>query len=150
MLEGQTPTTVQCVRQSFKPDLYPNVEDEATIILTYPLSQVIIQASWNWPYNRKDMEVYGETGFIMCENATDMRVQESEQVRPAFVKANIDDTAIVDNPFTYLWKVLRKEIEVEEYGVSSLENNMIVMQILEAARISAETGRIVNWGEVAE
>lgn len=150
MLEGQTPITVQCVRQSFKPDLYPNVEDEATIILTYPLSQVIIQASWNWPYNRKDMEVYGETGFIMCDNATDMRVQESEQVGPASVKANIDDTAIVDNPFTYLWKVLRKEIEVEEYGVSSLENNMIVMQILEAARISAETGRVVNWGEVAE
>lgn len=150
MLNGQTPTSVQCVRQSFKPDLYPKVEDEATIILSYPLTQVIIQASWNWPYNRKDMEIYGETGFIMCDNRTDMRIQESEQEGTVSVAAEADAMTFVDNPFFYFWKVIRQEIEVEEYGVSSLENNLIVMQILEAARISAETGRVVSWEEVSE
>lgn len=150
MLNGETPLSVQCTRQSFKPDLYPNVEDEATIILNYPQKQVIIQASWNWPYNRKDMEAYGVTGFVMCDNGTDMRLQVSE--KEGVVPMEADDMLLFgrDNPFTYLGKVLREEIEETEFGVSSLGNNLIVMQILEAARISAETGRVVLWEEVAE
>lgn len=150
ILKGETPLTVQCTRQSFKPDLYPNVEDEATIVLTYPQTQVIIQASWNWPYNRKDMEVYGVTGFVMCDNGTDMRLQISE--KEGVVPMEADEALLFgqDNPFTYLGKVLRAELEEEEYGVSSLENNLIVMQILEAARISSETGRVVLWEEVSE
>lgn len=150
MLNGETPISVQCIRQSFKPDLYPNVEDEATIILNYPEKQVIIQASWNWPYNRKDMEVYGVTGFVMCDNATDMRLQVSE--KEGVVAMEADDMLLFgrSNPFTYLGKVLREEIEEAEFGVSSMENNLIVMQILEAARISSEKGRVVMWEEVAE
>lgn len=150
MLKGETPLSVQCTRQSFKPDLYPNVEDEATIILNYPQKQVIIQASWNWPYNRKDMEVYGVTGFVMCDNGTDMRLQVSE--KKGIVPMEADEALLFgrDNPFSYLGKVLRADIEEDEFGVSSLENNLIVMQILEAARISAETGRVVMWEEVSE
>ncbi len=150
MLKGETPLSVQCTRQSFKPDLYPNVEDEATIILNYPQKQVIIQASWNWPYNRKDMEVYGVTGFVMCDNGTDMRLQVSE--KEGVVPMEADDMLLFgrDNPFTSLGMVLREEIEEAEFGVSSLENNLIVMQILEAARISSEKGRVVLWEEVAE
>lgn len=150
MLKGETPLSVQCTRQSFKPDLYPNVEDEATIILNYPQKQVIIQASWNWPYNRKDMEVYGVTGFVMCDNGTDMRLQVSE--KKGVVPMEADEALLFgrDNPFSYLGKVLRADIEEDEFGVSSLENNLIVMQILEAARISAETGRVVMWEEVSE
>lgn len=150
MLKGETPLSVQCTRQSFKPDLYPNVEDEATIILNYPQKQVIIQASWNWPYNRKDMEVYGVTGYVMCDNGTDMRLQVSE--KKGVVPMEADEALLFgrDNPFSYLGKVLRADIEEDEFGVSSLENNLIVMQILEAARISAETGRVVMWEEVSE
>jgi len=39
--------------------VYPRVDDEATILVEYPNAQGIIQASWNWPVNRKDLEVYG-------------------------------------------------------------------------------------------
>ncbi len=34
------------------------------MVLTYPRAQGIIQASWNWPFNRKDTHVYGERGDI--------------------------------------------------------------------------------------
>ena len=51
--------------QQLKPEKYPNVDDEGTIILTYPHAQAIIQGSWNWPFDRKDMEVYGATGSLM-------------------------------------------------------------------------------------
>jgi predicted dehydrogenase len=34
-MNGETPLTVTAVTQQIKPDLYPKVDDEATIILAY-------------------------------------------------------------------------------------------------------------------
>jgi predicted dehydrogenase len=62
LMDGQRPESVTAVTQQIKPDIYKYVDDEATIILTYPRAQAILQASWNWPFDRKDMEVYGKTG----------------------------------------------------------------------------------------
>ena len=66
LMQGQRPTSVFAVTQHLQPDLYPKVEDEATVVVTYPKAQGIIQASWNWPYNRKDMEIYGQTGYVLA------------------------------------------------------------------------------------
>ena len=65
LMNGEKPLTVTAVTQQIKPEIYPKVDDEATIIITYPKAQAIIQASWNWPFDRKDMEVYGATGSVM-------------------------------------------------------------------------------------
>ena len=56
-LNGKTPLTVSCITQQIKPDMYPDVEDDATIILTYDDCQVVIQASWNWSHNLKESEM---------------------------------------------------------------------------------------------
>ncbi len=63
MMHGELPVSVTAVTQQIKPDVYPHVDDEATILLAYPHAQAIIQASWNWPFGRKDMEVYGAKGY---------------------------------------------------------------------------------------
>ena len=63
------------VTQQIKPEIYPRVDDEATIILTYPKAQAILQASWNWPFDRKDMEVYGQTGYVITVRHDDVRVR---------------------------------------------------------------------------
>jgi len=47
LMEGHRPDTVTAITQHIKPDVYQHVDDEATVILTYPRTQVIIQASWN-------------------------------------------------------------------------------------------------------
>ena len=65
LMEGETPLTVTAVTQQMKPAVYPRVDDEATILLTYPRAQAILQASWNWPVGRKDMEIYGERGYVL-------------------------------------------------------------------------------------
>jgi len=144
MLNGQTPETVTCVTQQLKPHLYPKVEDEATIVVTYAETQVIIQASWNWSHNRKDMEVYGTSGYVICKNASDMIIQESEESGPVQIKASKLPRSIND-PFAHLKQVVRNEYEMEPYELSSLENNIIVMQILEAAKHAAKTGKTVVW-----
>ena len=65
------------VTQQIKPEIYPRVDDEATIILTYPKAQAIVQASWNWPFDRKDMEVYGQTGYVITVKRDDIRVRRA-------------------------------------------------------------------------
>src|ERR1700693_1240208 len=75
LMDGQRPTSVTAVTQQIKPEIYPRVDDEATIILTYPKAQAIIQASWNWPFGRKDMEVYGQTGYVLTVRNDDLKVR---------------------------------------------------------------------------
>jgi predicted dehydrogenase len=58
LMKGEEPVSVTAVTQHFKPEIYPKVDDEATIIVSYPKAQCIIQASWNWPFGRKDMEIW--------------------------------------------------------------------------------------------
>jgi hypothetical protein len=51
--------------------VYPKVEDDATIIGGIPNATGQIEASWNWPFNIKDMEVFGSTGYLHAFNGTD-------------------------------------------------------------------------------
>ena len=66
MMDNQRPLAVTAITQQFQPEVYPRVDDEATILLEYPHAQGIIQASWNWPFGRKDFEVYGDHGLAIA------------------------------------------------------------------------------------
>ena len=70
MMDNQRPLAVTAVTQQFQPDVYAKVDDEATILVEYPKAQGIIQASWNWPFDRKDFEVYGERGLAIATGGT--------------------------------------------------------------------------------
>lgn len=142
LMQGQRPTSVMAITQQIKPDVYPKVDDEGTIIVTYPTAQAVIQASWNWPYSRKDLEVYGKTGSIMALNATKMRVRLNEKSPETMQEATQADAPASD-PFAYLARVVRGN-EKEIDNLSSLPNNLIVMEILEAARQSAKTGKVIK------
>ncbi|HKU26099.1 MAG TPA: Gfo/Idh/MocA family oxidoreductase, partial [Candidatus Sulfotelmatobacter sp.] len=79
LMDGRRPLTVTAVTQQLKPEIYSRVDDEATIILTYPKAQAIIQASWNWPFDRKEMEAYGRTGYVITVKKDEIRVRREEQ-----------------------------------------------------------------------
>ena len=141
LMQAQRPTSVFAVTQQIKPQVYPRVDDEATIVVTYPHAQGIIQASWNWPYNRKDMEIYGATGCLMVPDKNTLRIRkgnaaEKESPVSPLAGPNAD-------PLSYLAAVVRGEIKPS--GLSSLEVNMVATEILEAARKSAQTGKRVMF-----
>lgn len=140
LMQGQRPTSVTAVTQQIKPAVYPKVDDEATIIVTYPQAQGIIQASWNWPVARKDMEVYGKTGYAFALNANDIKMRK-KQGAPEKTQHIDLRLAPYDDPFTYLAAVVRGAISIQPTDLSALENNMIVVEILDAARRSAKTGK---------
>ncbi|HMQ47620.1 MAG TPA: Gfo/Idh/MocA family oxidoreductase [Saprospiraceae bacterium] len=139
LMNGERPESVMAVTQQIKPELYPNVDDEATIVLTYPQAQAIIQASWNWNYNRKDMEVYCKQGYIICPNRDELSIMRTEKEGKKSVQAKPLEKPF-DDPFALLEAVVRGKIQLPSYDLSSLENNLIVMEILEAAKVSAKDG----------
>ncbi len=147
LMHGELPLTVTAVTQQIKPDVYPRVDDEGTMILTYPHAQAIIQGSWNWPFDRKDMEVYGAAGYVDTAALTGLRIR-----RPGD-KAEHSETAPplappLDTPLHYLSAVLRGELQPKG-DLSSLDTNVTVMRILDAARESARTGHTVHLTETS-
>jgi hypothetical protein len=143
LMDGKKPISVTAVTQQLKPDLYPNVDDEATIILTYPDCQAIIQASWNWPFDRKDTEVYGTKGILVANKNKKMRYVDGDR----YGKENMIDLNPlphdVSNVFPYLAAVVQGRIK-PKMDLSSFEINQVVVEILEAARESAKTGKKIT------
>ena len=140
---GKRPQSVTAVIQTIKPQVYPKVDDEATIILKYPEMQCIIQASWNWPMSRKDMEVYGKTGYVISENRHDLRYRLNEQETEKHEKL-AERPVPYNDPFAVFAAVINGELTLPPYDAYSLENNMQVVEILDAAKESARTGKTVQ------
>ena len=134
MFLGEKPLKVSGVLKQQKPHIYPKVDDDATIVLEYPTATVEIMASWNWPMNRKDMHIYGSRGYIYQDSATDMRLYtggRETHLAPQRLPAPYDDS------FRYLAALVRGEITMAPYDLSALENNVTVVEILEAAKHNA-------------
>lgn len=146
LMNGAEPETVTAITQQIKPLIYPKVDDEATIILTYKKAQVIIQASWNWPYNRKEMELYGVNGYVFCRDGKNMQIKKSTDETAMTFAA--DGLPVERNdPFIYLKNVIEGTIKPAPFDLSAPANNEIVIRILEAAKLSAKTGKMVVWKE---
>jgi scyllo-inositol 2-dehydrogenase (NADP+) len=134
LMDNERPLAVTAVTQQFQPAVYPRVDDEATVVVEYPKAQGIIQASWNWPSNRKDFEVYGERGYAIATGGSGLRV----------ALPNEPDHAVTPDPraaderdsISHLMAVVGRQRKPNR--LSSLENNVIVTEILDAARRSAQ------------
>jgi predicted dehydrogenase len=143
LTRGEEPVSVTAVTRQFKPEIYPKVDDDATIIVSYPKSVCIIQASWNWPFSRKDMEIYGDNGYIIAENNKDMRLRNRKTVGEIRKNVTSNDISVYEDPFTYFTGVIHGKITMSDFDLYSLENNVMVVRILDAARESAKTGKTV-------
>ncbi len=142
LMHGETPLSVTAVVNHDKPEVYPKVDDDATIVLAYPHAQAVIQPSWNWPFSRKDMEVYGATGYAITVGSDRLRLRhehdaEEQLTTPAPLTPPQSDS------LSYLTAVLRGQLEPKG-DLTSLDTNIVVMQILDAARESARTGKTVR------
>ncbi len=140
MLDNQRPQRVLCSVKRNKPHIYTNVDDEATILVDYPGAQGIIQASWNWPFSRKDFEVYSEKAYAHAMGGNLVRrrlsgAKAEDSVVPGDLPPGQSDA------LSHLIAVARRELAPN--ALSSLANNVIATEILVAARDSARTGQAV-------
>jgi len=142
LMHGAAPLSVTAVAQTNKPDKYRHVDDDATVILRYPHAQAVLMPSWNWTFGRKDTEVYGTKAYAIAVNPTQVRARFSEKA-PEETTTAAPLTAPEDTSLHYLAAVVRGELKPSG-DLTSLDTNMVVMQILDASRESARTGKTVE------
>jgi glucose-fructose oxidoreductase len=145
LMHGESPMSVTAVTQTNKPDIY-KVADESTIVLRYPKAQAVLMGSWNWPFSRKDMEVYGATGYLITVGPTGIRERTKGQQEETTSSAPPLDPPN-DGSLHYLAAALTGKIKPTG-DLTSLDTNVVVMQILDAARQSAREGKTVQLSPV--
>jgi predicted dehydrogenase len=141
-MHGKAPISVTAIAQTDKPETYPRVDDDATIILQYPGAQAVLMPSWAWTFARKDSEIYGSKGYAITEKLDRLRVRYVGDKEESDIAAQPLEPP-QDSSLHYLAAVLNGTLKPEG-DLTSLDTNMIVMQILDAARESVRTGRSVK------
>jgi predicted dehydrogenase len=138
LMHGQRPVAVVAVAKHFKPNVYPKVEDDATITVEYANATGLIEGSWAWPFSIKDLEVFGDHGYLHAFDGKtlSMRLRENKKSTP--VSEPIAQPN--DDPVTYFNAFLQHKITATD-DRSSLKTNMIVMEILDAAKRSIKEGK---------
>lgn len=144
IFDGKLPRSVQAVLRQNKPEVYPKVDDDATVLVEYDDAVVQICASWSWSFGRKDMWVYGLDGSVY--QADDKLVIERDnQSRSQFEAPALEFP--YNDSFYWLKAAVRGQIQVLPSDQQALENNITVMRILEAAKLSASSGKAVRLAE---
>jgi predicted dehydrogenase len=141
LMAGEAPTSVTAVTKHIQSELYPKVADETEIILNYPHAMAVVEGSWNWPFAVKQMDIYGQTGYAKTLDPEHVDVRKHGEAAGEIVRG-APLAAPYDDPLHYMEAVLSGQIQ-EGADLSSLKNNVIVAEILDAARRSAESGKTV-------
>ncbi|MCA9303047.1 MAG: hypothetical protein KC996_02890, partial [Phycisphaerales bacterium] len=114
--------------------------DDATIILTYPAATAVLQASWAWTHDNKEMDIHA-TGMSLHAGKWDTLQIRTPDAKPT-PQPIIPKPKHLENEWTYLRMVVRGECAIDP--LSSIETNLIVAEILDAARESASGGCTVR------
>jgi predicted dehydrogenase len=141
-LKGR-PTRVYATAQELKTEQHNKVDDDATIVLEYPDATVIIEASWDWPYDNGQVEVFGPKGSLLAtgeelfhRTANDDTSKIALEGQRIAVSPAPKETS---NPVSYFVDSIRHNKPIEDPLSPRL--NVQVMEILDAARESVRSGR---------
>ena len=142
------PESVYATANHLKPNLYPKVEDNATVVLNYKDGVAILEASWDLPpAQRVGNEVYGMKGSIVGgvvrkagqPGATQTGGRSVPQGDPLEVTPLQPERS---EPIAYMVDHIRHKQPLD--GPSALDLNVAVQEVLEAAKISIKTGKAVS------
>ncbi len=150
LMHGELPLSVTAVTHTDKPAVYTHIDDDSTILLQYPRAVADLEGSWNWPFDRKDMEIYGATGYVdtvyVSTQITDhlrMRLPGEKEEHTATAPAL---AAPQNDSLNYLVAVLNDSLHPQG-DLTALDTNVKVVRILAAARESAATGKTVKLAQ---
>ncbi|MBX9783631.1 MAG: hypothetical protein K2X48_10090 [Chitinophagaceae bacterium] len=80
--------------------------------------------------------------YFICGNRNDIRYRLSEETKEQRLTLS-ERSYPYNDPFALFAAVINKQISLPAYDLSSLDNNIQVIEILEAAKKSAKTGKRV-------
>lgn len=132
------PAKVWAQTNQLRPQDFPKVEDNATLILSYKNGVGIFEGSWDLPRSFQDLEVFGRQGSLLMKNG----LVELRKGRAEAEKLPIDPLPAGENePVAYMVHCI--ETKTAPAGLVALDINIGVVEIMEAAKRSLATGQAV-------
>ena len=144
LLRGK-PLRVNAVTRKLKTGQNNRVDDDATIVMDYPDATAVLQASWDWPHNMDRTYVFGTRGsmFATAHDLFQRMQSDKEDATPDGNAVKLDAVPhLMINPISYMIDRIRNNKPVDDPVSGKL--NVQVMEILDAARESARTGKAVD------
>jgi predicted dehydrogenase len=132
------PETVYAQVNQLRPETFPKVEDNSTLVLHYKNGVGLFEGSWDLPRGFQDLEVFGLEGSLYLGQGK-VELRKGKQVQEVPLATLPPERA---EPITYMVNCLRSKKPVE--GLVALPINLDVVEIIEAAKQSIRTGRAVR------
>ncbi len=141
------PESVYAEAIHLRPQTFPKVEDSVALMLKYPTGINVFEGSWDLPRSFQDLEVFGSTAMpdgsltrgsiYMTQQKVELRMgRENRDLTLAPLPAEMAD------PISVMVTAIRNNKPIE--GITALEINAGVVEIIEAAKESIRTGRSVK------
>ena len=144
-LKGR-PSRVYAYTLALKTDQHNKVDDDATILLEYPDAVAVLQASWDWPYDRGQVEVFGPKGSLLATGSALLQRAANSRASAQTLDGEPDQLDTLphekSNPISYLVYCIRHDNPIEDPLTADL--NVGVVEILDAAKESIRSGRAVS------
>ncbi|MBK5295363.1 MAG: Gfo/Idh/MocA family oxidoreductase, partial [Acidobacteriia bacterium] len=122
-----------------RPETFPKVEDNSTMILSYKNGVGLFEGSWDLPRSFQELEVFGLNGSLQMTNGK----VELRKGRAAGTAVEVETLPPERRePIAYMIHCIRNGKQVE--GLTALDINVGVVEIIEAAKKSAVTGQAVR------
>jgi len=141
------PASVYAEAIHLRPETFPKVEDSATMVLKYKSGINIFEGSWDLPRSFQDLEIFGSTtgpdgnltrgSIYMTQQKVELRSgRETRELPLAPLPPEKAD------PIAFMVDAIRNNKPIE--GITALDINVGVVEIIEAAKESIRTGRTVK------
>ena len=131
------PEKVYAHVNNLRPDVFPKVEDNSTMILSYKNGVGLFEGSWDLPRSFQELEIFGRTASLFMRNGL-VEIRKGRQGEAATIEPLPPERA---EPIAYMIDCIRKKRAPE--GLVALDINVGVNEIIEAAKMSVKSGRAV-------
>ena len=141
------PETVYAEAIHLRPETFPKVEDSATLILKYKNGINIFEGSWDLPRSFQDLEIFGSTtrpDGTLTRGSIYM-TQQKVEFRSGRETKELPLTPLPPekaDPISFMVDAIRNNKPIE--GITAVDINAQVVEIIDAAKESIRTGRPVK------
>lgn len=141
------PESVYAEAIHLRPETFPKVEDSVALVLKYKNGINTFEGSWDLPRSFQDLEIFGSTtgpdgnltrgSIYMTQQKVELRM--GRETRDLALGALPPEKA---DPLALMVNAIKNNKPIE--GITALDINMGVVEIIEAAKESIRTGRSVK------
>jgi predicted dehydrogenase len=139
------PQTVFATVNHLRPDRFPNVEDNATLVLTNANGVGVFEGSWDLPRSYQDLEVFGRPDGQKAPASVYMS-QKSVTLQKGKEKSSLPIEPLPEGenePVAYMAARIKADKPVE--GLTAIDINVDVIHIIDLAKESVKTGKAVKF-----